>query len=47
MCPEAHVEDLSEALEALDALSVSVEDADAQTEHEQALFGEPGMPPPK
>jgi len=28
-------------------LSVSVEDADAQTEHEQALFGEPGMPPPK
>jgi ribosomal protein L11 methyltransferase len=26
---------------------VSVEDADAQTEHEQALFGEPGMPPPK
>jgi ribosomal protein L11 methyltransferase len=47
LCPEAHVEDLSEALEALDALSVSVEDADAQTEHEQALFGEPGMPPPK
>jgi ribosomal protein L11 methyltransferase len=38
---------LSEALEALDALSVSVEDADAETEHEQALFGEPGMPPPK
>ena len=47
LCPEAHVEDLSEALEALDALSVSVEDADAQTEHEQALFGEPGMPQPK
>jgi len=47
LCPEAHVEDLSEALEALDALSVSVEDADAQTEHEQALFGEPGMPLPK
>jgi ribosomal protein L11 methyltransferase len=47
LCPEAHVENLSEALEALDALSVSVEDADAQTEHEQALFGEPGMPPPK
>ena len=46
LCPEARVEDLSEALEALDALSVSVEDADAQTEHEQALFGEPGMPPP-
>jgi ribosomal protein L11 methyltransferase len=47
LCPEARVEDLSEALEALGALSVSVEDADAQTEHEQALFGEPGMPPPK
>jgi ribosomal protein L11 methyltransferase len=47
LCPEARVEDLSEALEALDALSVSVEDADAQTEHEQALFGEPGMPPTK
>ncbi|CAM3543868.1 50S ribosomal protein L11 methyltransferase [Paracidovorax anthurii] len=47
MCPEARVEALSEALEALDALSVSVEDADAQTDAEQALFGEPGMPPPK
>jgi len=47
LCPEVRVEDLSEALEALDALSVSVEDADAQTAHEQALFGEPGMPPPK
>ena len=38
---------LSDALDALDALSVSVEDADAQTDAEQALFGEPGMPPPK
>ncbi len=47
LCPEARVEDLSDALEALDALSVSVEDADAQTDAEQALFGEPGMPPPK
>ena len=47
LCPEDRVEDLSEALDALDALSVSVEDADAQTEAEQALFGEPGMPPPK
>jgi ribosomal protein L11 methyltransferase len=28
-------------------VSVSVEDADAQTPAEQALFGEPGMPPPK
>jgi ribosomal protein L11 methyltransferase len=47
VCPEASVTDISEALEALDALSVSVEDADAQSESEQALFGEPGMPPPK
>ena len=47
MCPEDRVEPLSEALEALEALSVSVEDADAQTDAEQALFGEPGMPPPK
>jgi len=45
--PQAQVETLSEALEALDALSVSVEDADAHTEAEQALFGEPGMPPPQ
>ena len=47
MCPEQRVETLCDALEALDALSVSVEDADAQTDAEQALFGEPGMPPPK
>lgn len=47
MCPEDRVETLSEALDALDALSVSVEDADAQTDAEQALFGEPGMPAPK
>lgn len=47
MCPENRVEALCDALEALDALSVSVEDADAQTDAEQALFGEPGMPPPK
>jgi ribosomal protein L11 methyltransferase len=45
--PQAQVDTLSEALEALDALSVSVEDADAHTEAEQALFGEPGMPPPQ
>lgn len=47
MCPEDRVDVLSDALDALDALSVSVEDADAQTPAEQALFGEPGMPPPK
>ena len=47
MCPEERVEDVCEALDALDALSVSVEDMDAQTESEQPLFGEPGMPAPK
>ena len=47
ICPQNSVEPLSDALDALDALSVSVEDADAQTDAEQALFGEPGMPPPK
>lgn len=47
LCPEAEVETLSDALQALDALSVSVEDADAQTDAEQPLFGEPGLPAPK
>ena len=47
LSPEEKVEILSDALEALQALSVSVEDADAQTDAEQALFGEPGMPAPK
>jgi len=47
LAPVAEVETLSDALDALDALSVSVEDADAHTPAEQALFGEPGMPPPK
>jgi ribosomal protein L11 methyltransferase len=46
-CSESQVESMGEALEALGALSVSVEDADAHTELEQALFGEPGMPAPK
>ncbi|MFL6699915.1 MAG: 50S ribosomal protein L11 methyltransferase [Vitreoscilla sp.] len=45
--PESLVEPVSDALmEELDALSVSVEDSDADTEAEHALFGEPGMPPP-
>lgn len=47
ICPQDRVEALSDALDALDALSVSVEDADAHTDAEQALFGEPGMPAPK
>ena len=46
ICPEDRVETLSEALEALDALSVSTADADADSEAERALFGEPGLPPP-
>lgn len=47
VCPQYQVETLSDALQALDALSVSVEDADAHTDAEQALFGEPGMPAPR
>ena len=45
-CPQDQVELISDALMALDALSVSVEDADAHTDQEQALFGEPNMPAP-
>ncbi len=45
-CPEDRVEPITDALDALDALSVSVEDADADTDAERALFGEPGLPPP-
>jgi ribosomal protein L11 methyltransferase len=45
--PESLVESVSDALmEELDALSVSVEDSDADTDAEKALFGEPGMPAP-
>ena len=47
LCPEDRVETISDALDALDALSVSVEDADALTPQEEAMFGEPGMPAPK
>ena len=46
VCPQADVDAVSDTLEALDALSVSVEDADAGSDQENALFGEPGMPPP-
>ena len=46
--PQALVESVSDALmDELEALSVSVEDADADTEAEHALFGEPGMPAPR
>jgi len=41
----AHVEALSDALLALGALSVGVEDADAGTERETPQFGEPGSSP--
>jgi ribosomal protein L11 methyltransferase len=40
------VERWSDALLEAGALSVQAEDADAETTDEQALFGEPGMPPP-
>ena len=40
-----HAEALSDALLDLGALSVSVEDADADTPDEQPLFGEPGLIP--
>jgi ribosomal protein L11 methyltransferase len=46
--PQTLVEQLSDALiEEAEALSVSVEDADAGSQHEQPLFGEPGMPAPR
>jgi ribosomal protein L11 methyltransferase len=45
--PGEWVEALSDALmDELGALSASVEDAHADTDAEQALFGEPGMPAP-
>jgi ribosomal protein L11 methyltransferase len=47
VCREDDVETVSDALMEVDALSVSVEDADADTDAEKALFGEPGMPAPK
>jgi ribosomal protein L11 methyltransferase len=48
LAPEDCVENASDALiDELDALSVSVEDADADSDAEQALFDEPGMPAPR
>ena len=45
---EDSVETVSDALSfELGALAVSVEDADADTNAERALFGEPGMPAPR
>ena len=48
LAPEDGVEMVADALmDELEALSVSVEDADAGSAAEHALFGEPGMPAPK
>jgi ribosomal protein L11 methyltransferase len=47
LAPESVVESVTDALiDELGALSASVEDADADTDAERALFGEPGMPAP-
>ena len=45
LCPGELAESLSDALLEAGALSVSVEDADSDTEDEQPLFGEPGSEP--
>lgn len=48
LADESAVEALTDALvETLQALSASVEDADAASAHEAALFGEPGLPAPR
>ncbi len=47
ICPQERVELVSDALMELEALSVTVEDADADSPDEQAIFGEPGMPAPR
>ncbi|MEO1956589.1 MAG: 50S ribosomal protein L11 methyltransferase [Methylophilaceae bacterium] len=41
-----NAESISDALIELGALSASIEDAHAETQAEQAIFGEPGDPPP-
>jgi len=46
LCPGDQAEALSDALLESGALSVSVEDADTDTDAEQPLFGEPGTEPP-
>jgi ribosomal protein L11 methyltransferase len=48
LADEALVEPLTEQLiDELNALSASVEDADAQSPHETAMFAEPGLPAPR
>lgn len=43
---DQNAETISDALMELGALSASIEDANAETVAEQAIFGEPGDPPP-
>lgn len=45
MCAEQEAEHISDVLLELGVLSVSVEDADENTDQEQALYGEPGLEP--
>lgn len=44
-CPETQAESLSDALLDAGVLSVTVEDADGDTEAERPIFGEPGLEP--
>lgn len=47
LAPQDQVEAVSDGLiDELDAVSVSIEDADAGSAAERPVFGEPGMPPP-
>ena len=43
---EQNADAISDALMRIGALSASIEDANAETLAEQAIFGEPGDPPP-
>lgn len=45
MCAEQEAEHISDVLIELGVLSVSVEDADENTDQEQPLYGEPGLEP--
>lgn len=45
LCAEQEAEQVSDALLELGVLSVSVEDADENTEQENPLYGEPGLEP--
>jgi ribosomal protein L11 methyltransferase len=47
VCQEKNAQAVCDAFELLEALSITVEDALAQTDHEDALFAEPNTPAPK